>query len=300
MEKISPYLLLVIGILACLFSNTTNKIFSSKNPSDAFKAVGVSIFSLVSCITLYIWGGGFGHISTYSLVLGIVFGFVTFLVSILILNAYALGPFSYTLMLVSLSMLLPTFSGAIFWNETVSITQYIGTALVIVCIILSVEKNGDDKKANLKWLICTGFAFLANGSVGIIQKMHQNSPYADELGEFLIVSFLTGAAFSALAALVFKIKDKREGKTNDVKYTAKDMTMFMLMFIIIGVCLATCHKVNLYLSGVLPAAVFFPATNGGTLVLTSITAFLFFKEKLTKKQWAGLITGTAAVFLLTM
>ena len=73
-----------------------------------------------------------------------------------------------------------------------------------------------------------------------------------------------------------------------------------MIFVLIGVSTAANHKLNLYLSGVLPSAVFFPAVNGGPLVLASLTAFIFFKERLSKKQWIGLLIGTAAVFLLTI
>lgn len=299
MERVSPYLILAISLAANLISGTSNKIFSSKQPSAALKSIGVSAFSFVSCITLYIWGG-FGQMSSFTLLLGILFGVITFFSSIMMISAFALGPWSYTYVLVCLSMLLPTFSGAIFWGEKITLLQYIGTLLVAVCIVLSVEKNEADKKANLKWLFCTAIAFLASGSIGIMQKIHQTSPYAGELNEFLIVSFLTGSVLSAVMAIVLAVKNKTENNQSAQKRSAKEILVFILLFVLIGVGMAANHKLNLYLVGVLPATVFFPVVNGGALILTSLTAFIVFKEKLTKKQWIGLLFGAAAVFLLTV
>jgi len=46
------------------------------------------------------------------------------------------------------------------------------------------------------------------------------------------------------------------------------------------------------------SAVFFPIVNGGGLVLTTFAAVLLFKEKLSKKQWIGVVLGIASVVFL--
>ena len=65
-----------------------------------------------------------------------------------------------------------------------------------------------------------------------------------------------------------------------------------------GVFVAINNKFNLYLSGVLDAAVFFPIVNGGGLVLTSVASVILFREKLSKKQWIGVIIGILSVILI--
>ena len=55
---------------------------------------------------------------------------------------------------------------------------------------------------------------------------------------------------------------------------------------------------NLYLSGVMDSAVFFPIVNGGGFVLATIAAVLLFKEKLSTKQWIGVVLGIASVVFL--
>lgn len=68
--------------------------------------------------------------------------------------------------------------------------------------------------------------------------------------------------------------------------------------IVSGACVAVNNKFNLYLSGVMDSAVFFPVVNGGGLVLTTLAAVLLFKEKLSKKQWIGVVLGIASVVFL--
>ena len=65
-----------------------------------------------------------------------------------------------------------------------------------------------------------------------------------------------------------------------------------------GACGAVNNKFNLYLSGVMDSAVFFPIVNGGGLVLTTLAAVLLFREKLSKKQWIGVLVGIASVVFL--
>ena len=72
----------------------------------------------------------------------------------------------------------------------------------------------------------------------------------------------------------------------------------IILMVVSGIAVAANNKLNLYLSGVMDSAVFFPIVNGGHLVLTTISALLFFKEKLTAKQWVGMILGIVAVVLL--
>jgi drug/metabolite transporter (DMT)-like permease len=67
-----------------------------------------------------------------------------------------------------------------------------------------------------------------------------------------------------------------------------------------GICVAANHKLNLGLSGKIPSAVFFPIVNGGNLVLTTLSALIIFRERLTKRQWIGVIFGIASVLFLCM
>ena len=126
MENSSTYLLLFFSALVCTLNSTVMKVFSNRKPSRAFNAVAVATFSLVSGITLLAWGG-FGQISSFSLLLGIAFGTLIFLNGFFSFLAFSSGPWSYTFLIICLSMLMPTFSGAVFWQEHITLQQYIGT-----------------------------------------------------------------------------------------------------------------------------------------------------------------------------
>ena len=80
----------------------------------------------------------------------------------------------------------------------------------------------------------------------------------------------------------------------------KGRTAWRLLAIMLasGVCVAANNKYNLYLSGVMDSAVFFPIINGGGLILTTLAAVVMFGERLSKKQWIGIALGIASVIFL--
>ena len=125
--------------------------------------------------------------------------------------------------------------------------------------------------------------------------MHQNTEYKGEIGAFLVVAFFTSAVISFAVMAVLSKKERAF-----YKEIPKGSLLYLLLgcMAIGGICAALNNKWNLYLSGVIDSAVFFPVVNGGGLVLTTLAALLVFKEKLTRKQWVGLIFGIASVIFL--
>jgi drug/metabolite transporter (DMT)-like permease len=134
-------------------------------------------------------------------------------------------------------------------------------------------------------------AFICTGLIGVMQKYHQSSVHASELNGFLIVAFAFSFVYSIVAYFIVK---KRENITTGISAPSISMWIFVLC----GITAAVNNKLNLYLSGVMDSAIFFPLINGLGLVAMMIVAVLVFKEKLSTKRWIGLLVGTIAVVFL--
>ncbi len=67
-----------------------------------------------------------------------------------------------------------------------------------------------------------------------------------------------------------------------------------------GVAVALNNIINLYLAGAMDSAVFFPLVNGVGLVLGIVAGLIVFREKLTLRQWIGIVCGVAATLLLCL
>ena len=254
--------------------------------------------SMIAALTIFAISGNL-KASFFTVALAIAFGLTTALQRVMHLQALEMGPFAYTSVIVSLSMLIPTLSGAVIWGEHIYPIQVIGIVLMVGCLILSVDFAGEQKKSSLKWFLFCGLAFLGNGAIGIMQKLHQNTVYKEELNQFLVIAFITSSCFSGIMIALSKKTEKDKATETDEPKKKKLLTLKPIIIMIIGgLCIGISNVLNLYLSGAMDSAVFFPVVNGGCLILTTLSALFMFKEKLSTKRWIGIILGIVSVILL--
>jgi drug/metabolite transporter (DMT)-like permease len=295
-EDMSVTVTLILSLAASLGGSIAKKYYTDKAPADLS---GGFVFNSVGCLTaaliLLCWGG-FGSASAFTVVLGVAFGAITALQGITNIAALQVGPMSYTSVIISFSTLISALSGVMFFDEVLGWAQIVGIALMLVSFLLATKSDGEEKKANLKWLSLCLIAFAATGGIGVMQKVHQSSEHQNELNAFLIIAFLS----SAILCAIFAVLLKRKGSRDDATRSKNQNQALILIAIMIagGACIAVNNKFNLYLSGVMDSAVFFPIVNGGGLVLATLSAVLLFKERLSKKQWIGVVFGIASVVFL--
>ena len=298
-EDMNITVTLILSLAAALIGSIAKKYYTDKAPaglSGAFVFNAVS--SLIAAVILLCWGG-FGTLSVFTIVLGVAFGAVTALQGITNISALQVGPMSYTSVIISFSTLISAFSGVMFFGESLGWAQIAGIVLMLASFVLATKSDGDEKKANFRWLFICFIAFIATGGIGVMQKVHQSSAYKDELNAFLIVAFISSAVICAIFATLIKRRESRVVEENERGKNSKKQVWLMLAIMIAsGVCVAVNNKFNLYLSGVMNSAVFFPIVNGGGLVLTTLAALMLFKEKLSIKQWIGVVLGIASVVFL--
>ena len=61
--------------------------------------------------------------------------------------------------------------------------------------------------------------------------------------------------------------------------------------------------VNLFvmiLSGIMPVSIMFPMVSAGGIIVTYLVSRFYYKEKLTKMQFAGFLTGLASIVFLNI
>ena len=292
-------LTLILSLAAALGGGIAKKYFTNQNPTGLS---GGFVFNAVGCLSaavILLFWGGFGPSSLFTVVLGITFGAVTALQGITNIVALQIGPMSYTSVIISFSTLISALSGLMFFGESLGWAQIVGIVLMLISFLLAANNNGEEKKANLKWLLACLIAFAATGGIGIMQKVHQSSAHLGELNAFLIIAFVSSAILCAIFAAFLKKREKIDTcMAKTVQTSKKQLWISLAVMVAGGVCIAVNNRFNLYLSGVMDSAVFFPIVNGGGLVLTTLAAVLLFRERLSKKQWVGLLFGIASVVFL--
>lgn len=300
MNNMMNVALLIVSILMNVAANSVLKNDfckkEVKNNADlyAFNAM-TSVFAVITLGVMAIVMGSLTSISAYTVLLGLVFGLVTALCAIFNMKALEIGPMSYTTVIISCSLVIPSFSGMFFFGESIAPIQYIGVVCMLISFICAMDKKNDKAGISLKWFGFCLAAFVFNGSIGVLQKIHQSSSHKGELSAFLILAFLFSTLFSLIMIPVFR---KKEGA---VTVLGKGKVMkFLIVGVVCGVFIAFCNQINMFLSGVMPSVIFFPVVNGASMILTAVVGILFLKERFSPKQWIGLVVGTAAIFLLCL
>ncbi len=282
--------LLACGILRNSFCKNRVK---SNSDLHVFNILS-SVVTLAVMFIAYAIAGMLCVPSFFTVGIGLIYGVATALCAIFNMKALECGPLSYTKVIICCAMVIPALSGTVFFNETIGFVQYIGIALMLLSFILAVEKDKDGGKANIKWFVYSVLAFLFNGSLGVFQKLHQTSEYKDEIGMYQLAAFTVSALLSLVLLLIYR-KKETIGVT---LFERGKILSFLIITLVCGCGIAFCNHFNMYLSGVMPAIVVFPVLNGGTMILTTASGLIIWKERLSPKQIVGLAAGILAILLL--
>ena len=213
-----------------------------------------------------------------------------------LLQAQACGSFAYTSVIVALSAIIPSMSGPVLFGEKVTVSQFAGIGLMIICIILSPGNDGGERRAvNLKWLLFCTVAFVFSGAVGVVQKIHQNNAaHKAEMPALLLTCFFVSFVLSGIKLIIERVRTKKSGER------LNKLTPAVVLFpAVSGLCFAFPHTINLFLSGRLASVVFFPTINLCPMLLTMLYAVFGFKERLTAKQWAGIAVGILSTMFVS-
>ena len=302
MFGMSNLVLMIITIVAATIGSIVNAIFPKRfymTPYTAWRYTFYkSFFGLVSIALMYLAAGADFTLSIFSVLLGLWLAVCCSCSIFVLTKAYETGPVTYTSVIIALSAIIPTFSGLFLFGEAVTPIQYAGVVLMAICLVLSVDtgKEHKAKKANAKWLIYCAVGFVFSGSVGVIQKIHQNSAaHKAEMPALLLTAFLVSSVISA-TGLLTQVKSKPDKSIPEYAVNSKK---FIIYPIITGAFWGVNHVINLPLAHIIPSVVFFPLVNLSPTILLALYAVIIYGERMSRRRWVGLIVGFLSVILLS-
>lgn len=192
----------------------------------------------------------------------------------------------YTLALMAGGMVLPYVFGLLFLNEPF---RYLRTAGLLV-ILTGVALPNLGKEKPEKWQILMYVTvFILNGFVSITSKVHQiNTRSAVGTMDFIIWQ---GIIKFALSSLLF-IREKR-----DREESRQSPRKAVLITAVSAALSGTFSLIQFSVATTLPASVLYPFNTGLTVILSSIMGVLLFREKLSKKQVAGILLCFAGTMM---
>lgn len=288
---------MLISVFVNVAASSFNNKFAKKQlvgPADNY--IFNLVLSLSSAIVLIPFClTSLNGVSTYTIILGVIFGVINSATFLVKTTAFQTGPMSFTVLISSCGMLIPTIFSAIMWpdKDHINVIQIIGIILMLGSIYLVLSKSGSGGRITPKWIICCAIIFVLSGLIGVAQKIQRNSDYVNEQYAFLCIAFLTSAILIVIE-LIVKTHKKHTFRESFSSWRFKQIGLACVT----GCFTVTMHIINLKLSGELPAAIFFPIVNGGAIFMSGLVGWVLFKEKFKISQLIGFGLGLLSIMMV--
>lgn len=283
------WLLLIITVFTLALQNVFTKQYNSKQIGGQITYLAFSTFF---AIAVFFVASGFkfsyeSGIFIYSLVFSVCYSAALLGLT----TALACGLLSVTSLIMSYSLIIPTAYGILFLNEPVKNTMCVGFVLLVISLVLVNYKKGTDKFSgiNSKWLFAIIIAFIGNGGCSVVQRQQQIAFDGKYKSEFMMISLIISAVVLICAALLL-----------ERKYIVRAAKQGWYLSGLYGSFNGLTNLFAMYLGNMLPVSLVFPVLSGGSIIVTAAISVLAYKEKLSKVQLAGVLTGTASIVFLNL
>ncbi len=225
------------------------------------------------------------HYHQMPALMGIVAGVCLFFAMIsyfLIIQSGARLGVSWTI--ITLSMIIPTFGSIIIWKELPNSHQAAGLLLALIAVpLLGQVKPGASSMTGREFGLLAASFFLSGG-VSLITKAVPTLGYALYVKTYVFCLYAGGFAVAVIACL----SAGRVPTGDEVK-----------LGIIMGLAGAGNHVFLVLALEHVSGTVAFPVRTCASLLLTILISYFMWRERISEKEFAGLLVAIAAIVLMT-
>ncbi|MDX1464057.1 MAG: DMT family transporter [Marinirhabdus sp.] len=284
---------LILSVLASTLIFVVFKLFHTYG-INTLQAIVVNYF--VACLCGIIGYSGTITVSqlptydwfTYTVGLGAMF--------IIVFNLMAITTQRSGLSVVSvatkMSVVIPILFGLLYYKDSLGVFKTIGIILALVAVYLASVKNRDGLAIAPKNLIFPVLVFLGSGFIDTSIKFLEGSYVAEnDVPLFSATIFFSAFVLGIFVLLFQKIRGQ---------FT------FAWKNIIGGIALGIPNYFSIYFlvkalrSGLLESSGIFTVNNVAIVMLSTLVGILLFQEKLTPKNWIGIVLAVISILLIAL
>ncbi len=230
----------------------------------------------------YLWQSDW---SVYAIIIGLMFITIFNLMGI---SSQKSGV-SVTSVANKMSVVLPVVFGFIFLNELVTGVKIIGICLAIVALYFTTHRTEKKERSHLLFPL---IIFFASGVLDIILGYCSKTlvdPNETIIFTACLFSIAAMLGMIWLVVLLIAGKQKIKGKNIVAGIVLGIPNFGSILFVFEGLR-STQWDVS----------VFYPVLNMGVVILASILGWLFYKEKLSYINSAGIVLAALAIYLISL
>lgn len=234
------------------------------------------------------------QLTPYSLVVATALVLAAAVNTIAVFKSYELGQVATINILSTVgTILLSCVWGVLLLDETLSLPGIVALLLMLTAVFLIREKTNEKVQSRLLWLYA--LAVIGGALTSILSKQHQvETRFAtvDTLSLSIWVGIIRATLFSALTPVLI-LKQGRQA----LRFP-RSATLYAIASSVLS---GSTYIITLFTGKVLPIVVTSPLSTGLSILMFTLLPWLFYREKLTRRQLlgAGLSLVGAVLFVLS-
>lgn len=224
----------------------------------------------------------------YALALGALF--------ILVFNLMAITTQQSGLSVVSvatkMSLVIPVLFGLFYYKESIGFLKLFGILLALTAVYLTSIRSKQGININRKYILFPVLVFIGSGIIDTSIKFLEETFVAqNDIPLFSAVLFLAAGIVGIFILIIQAIR-------GNFKFEFKN--------IIGGICLGILNYFSIYFlvktlrSDILESSGIFTVNNVAIVTLSTLAGIILFKEKLSQRNWLGIIFAVIGIFLIAM
>lgn len=201
------------------------------------------------------------------------------------------GAYMHVEVMLMLGVFVPIVAGIFMFGNSVGIFDWLGVAiLVLATFIMSMYNKSVKGKMSIKSITILLLCGLANGVTDLSQKMFVE--YSADV-PISVFNFYTYLFSGIVLSFVLPVFNSREKKTVEVKKIAGYVT-------VMAICLFMNSFFKTMAAQYFDPTQLYPVSQAMSLVLSTLMACVFFKEKLTAKAILGITLAFVGIVLINV
>jgi len=189
-----------------------------------------------------------------------------------------------------MSVVIPILFGLFYYKESFGYLKIIGVLLALIAVYLTAIKSKEGIKIDRNTLIFPLLVFIGSGIIDTSIKYLENSFVAEnDVPIFSATIFGAAATIGILILGYLMIQGKFK---------------FELKNLIGGIALGIPNYFSIYFlvnalrSDIMDSSGIFTINNVAVVMMSTIIGIMLFKEKLSTKNWGGIILAVVSIFLV--
>lgn len=248
------------------------------------------VSALVAAIMILVTGGKL-EITPYSVVMAVIVVTTSAISTVACLKSYERGQIASVNILTTIGgIIISCIWGVLVWNETITTPGFIAIIIMIAASVLMVYDNNLKIDKKLLWLYLVTVVFTV--AVTLLCKQHQMETRFETVDSLSFSVWIgvvrTVMLLPFLPVILQKIKvDNISWKVSGICVGSSAVT---------GVALV----MQLFYAAVLPVSVTSPLSTGLGIILSALLPWLFFREKINRKQFYSVVLSLIGSLLYVL